>query len=55
MTNIPGYVSPENQREIDALMRERREAETKEEKQQAREKIDQKVQDDSKKMNDRMN
>lgn len=55
MVQIPGYISPENKREIDRLMGERRKATTKEEKQRAREKIDKEVQDDSKTMSDRMN
>ena len=55
MAHIPNYLSPENKKEVDELMRERREAETKEEKAQAREKIDEQVRSDTKNARDRIN
>lgn len=53
--NIPNYISPENRKEVDELMKPLREAETKEDRQKAREEINAKVTNDTKDARDRMN
>lgn len=53
--NIPNYISPENKREVDQLMKERREAKTKEEKAEARRVINEKVTNDTSTVKDRLN
>ena len=48
MNNIPGYISPENRKEVDELMKPLREAETRGERDRARKKINSEVLDSSK-------
>ena len=53
--NIPNYISPEARKEIDELLKDRREASTREEKNKAREEIDRKVTKDTKSVEDKLN
>ena len=53
--NIPNYISPESRKEVDDLMKDRREASTSEEKGKAREKIDREVTNDTKSVKDKLN
>lgn len=55
MTHIPNYISPENKKEVDELMKPLREAETKEEKAEARRIINEKVTHDTSTVSDRLN
>lgn len=53
--NIPNYISPENRKEVDDLMKDYREAETKEDRAKAREEINRQVTNDTKNVKDRLN
>jgi hypothetical protein len=55
MAHIPGYISPENKKEVEELMKPRREATTKEEIDKARKEINEKVFNDTKNARDRIN
>ncbi len=55
MTNIPNYISPENRKEVDDLMKDYREAETKEDRAKTREEINRQVTNDTTTARDRMN
>lgn len=53
--NIPNYISPENRKEVDDLMKPLREAETREDRDNARKEINEKVTNDTNNARDRIN